>query len=59
MELAKRTGGRRYKRFLELLGERLQAGKSLTEDLPNDVFFKADDFPSEAAGRRKPEGAHT
>ena len=41
---AEKAGGRRMKNFLDLLGKRLQSGRSLFDDLPQDVFFKADEF---------------
>ena len=43
-EEAKRIGGRRYRKFLDLLGQRLQAGKTLFEELPNDVVLKPEAF---------------
>lgn len=41
---AEKAGGRRYRKFLEALGSRLQSGRSLFDDLPEDVFFKPGDF---------------
>lgn len=41
---AEKAGGRRYRKFLEALASRLQAGRSLFDDLPEDVFFRAEDF---------------
>ena len=43
-ELAERTGGRRYKSYLKVLGERLQAGKCLFDDIPKEVLTGEDDF---------------
>ena len=42
--LAERAGGRRFKKFLEALTSRLKAGHTLFGDLPDDVFFKSEDF---------------
>ncbi|MDD2462816.1 MAG: ribbon-helix-helix domain-containing protein [Desulfobulbus sp.] len=41
---AEKAGGRRYRKFLEALASRLQSGRSLFDDLPEDVFFKPTDF---------------
>jgi len=45
-ETAERSGGRRYKKFIEVLGQRLQSGKNLYDDLPEDVYFKSEAFKS-------------
>lgn len=41
---AEKAGGRRFRKFLEALALRLQSGRSLFGDLPEDVFFKPGDF---------------
>ncbi|QWV93428.1 hypothetical protein KP004_20065 [Geomonas oryzisoli] len=43
-ELAKRIGGKRYRRFLEILGENLRQGKSIFEELPGEVYCGEDAF---------------
>jgi hypothetical protein len=56
-EAARRVGGKRYRKFVELLGQRLQAGKSLFEELPNDVLFRPEAFFSdEGVKKEKIEG---
>lgn len=50
---AEKTGGRRYRKFLEALAIRLQSGRSLFDDLPEDVYFKPDDFFPEREGEGK------
>jgi len=42
--LAERAGGRRFRKFLDALTSRLKAGQTLFGDLPDDVFFKAEEF---------------
>ncbi len=43
-ELAERAGGRRYRSYIKVLGERLQAGKCLFDDIPRDVLMKPSEF---------------
>lgn len=50
---AEKAGGRRYKKFLEALSLRLQSGRSLFDDLPEDVFFKPGDFFPDTEGEGK------
>ncbi len=50
---AEKAGGRRYKKFLEALALRLQSGRSLFDDLPEDVFFKPGDFFPDTEGEGK------
>jgi len=47
---AEKVGGRRYKKFLEALATRLQSGRSLFDDLPEDVYFKPEEFFTEGEG---------
>lgn len=41
---AEKVGGRRFRKFLEALATRLQSGRSLFDDLPDDVYFKPEEF---------------
>jgi len=50
---AEKTGGRRYRKFLEALATRLQSGRSLFDDLPEDVYFKPDEFFPEREGEEE------
>lgn len=43
-EVAERAGGRRYSSFVKVLGERLQAGNCLFDEIPREVLIKADEF---------------
>ncbi|NVN91830.1 MAG: CopG family transcriptional regulator [Desulfuromonadales bacterium] len=43
-KVAKKAAGPRVQKFVTILGERLQSGKSLFDELPKDVFFKSEDF---------------
>jgi hypothetical protein len=47
---AEKVGGRRYRKFLEALATRLQSGRSLFDDLPEDVYFKPEEFFPEGEG---------
>ena len=47
---AEKGGGRRYRKFLEALATRLQSGRSLFDDLPEDVYFKPEEFFPEGEG---------
>lgn len=47
---AEKVGGRRYRKFLEALATRLQSGRTLFDDLPEDVYFKPEEFFPEREG---------
>ena len=56
LELARRLGGKRYKRFLEILGKNLQAGRTIFEELPGEVYCTQESFFSAEAGEMPGEG---
>lgn len=43
-ELAERVGGKRYQKFLEVLGQNLQGGRSIFEELPGEVYCTRESF---------------
>ena len=49
-ELARKLGGKRYKKFLEILGKNLQGNRTIFEELPGEVYCTKDSFFSAEGG---------
>ena len=44
VEIAEKLGGKRYKKFLEILGKNLQTGRTIFEVLPGEVYCTRESF---------------